>query len=206
MHSSMCFMQDFQWLCDSSANLSGENFLEKQSQWNQLEKREGCMFCHFQWENGCLIFLGMLPLNHFEDLSTEKGNPYHDRFPCVPASNYKFVLNHLSGVLERVLVPGVERLGAWCLHHRSQGIVKHVTSSLSLTQFSHLHNGNEAQPYCLHLVLSIVYTETKEQRLLNKWGIFLYWFLSCNNMTPRAGWKALLGVFIHNCLQPFSLT
>lgn len=32
MHTSMCFMQDFKWLCDSAANLSGENFLEKQSQ------------------------------------------------------------------------------------------------------------------------------------------------------------------------------
>ena len=43
----MCFMRSFKWLSDSSENLSGDHFVEKQSECNQLEKQEGCMFCHF---------------------------------------------------------------------------------------------------------------------------------------------------------------
>lgn len=85
-------MKDFKWLSDSSENLSGDNFMEKQSQWYQLGKQAECMFCHFQWQNGCLIFLGMLPSSHFEDLSAEKENPHSDRFfPSDTAPSFIFL-------------------------------------------------------------------------------------------------------------------
>lgn len=76
----MCFMQNFKWLGDSSENLSGDNFMEKQSQWYQLGEQEGRLLCHFSGRTA-VDFPWHAPHRHFEDLSTEKGNPHSDRSP-----------------------------------------------------------------------------------------------------------------------------
>lgn len=73
-------MQNFKWLGDSSENLSGDNFMEKQSQWYQLGEQEGCLLCHFSGRM-TVDFPWHAPRRHFEDLSTEKGNPRSDRSP-----------------------------------------------------------------------------------------------------------------------------
>ena len=65
----------------------------------------------FQWENGCLIFLGVPSHNHFEDLSAEKGNPHpeasHMFLPSATSSSF----TRLRGA-QRVWAEGPERLAA----------------------------------------------------------------------------------------------
>lgn len=76
----------------------------------------------FQWENGCLIFLGVLPHNHFEDLSAEKGNPHpeasHMFLPSPASSSFTRLSGACRGCAEswRGLQPRLHRSsrGACC--------------------------------------------------------------------------------------------
>lgn len=173
-HASVCFLQNFRWLRDSPANLSGDNFMEKQSQRNQLEKQGGCVICHFSWGSGCLIFLGRLPLSPFEDFSTAKGSCILTGPRVSLPSTARFPFTHPRGA-PRAGWAG--RGKAWSPPPTQLRVPASQSHGLSLLepQFSHLDNGNEAHPLLLHLVLSRVSAETEEVRITQHTGtVFIF--------------------------------
>lgn len=75
----------------------------------------------------------------------------------------------------------------------------HTVSFLE-PQFSHRYNGNEAQAYFLHLVLSGVSTEMEEAKMTQHMGTIFIFVMDCNTMKSREGRKTFLRMFTHECL------
>lgn len=116
----------------------------------------------------------MLPLNHFEGFSTAKGN-------CILTGSHVFLSStvhspffHVGGTCRMCwgqsgkawsLLPPAQLSGyCWASH----------TFSFLKPQFSHRYNGNEAQAYLLHLVLSGVSTKIDEVKMTQHMGDYFY--------------------------------
>lgn len=115
----------------------------------------------------------MLPLNHFEDFSTVKEN-------CILTGSHVFLPStvgspfiHLGGAHRTCRGQGGK---AWSLLPPAQPSgycwASHTVSFLE-PQFSHRYNGNDAQAYLLHLLLSGVSTEMEEVKMTQPMGLFL---------------------------------
>lgn len=165
----MCFMQNFKCLSDSSENLSEDNFMEKQSEWNQLEKQEGGMFCHFLVGKWLLDFGWHGPSYPlWRPLNGEEKSTFWQ----VPTSTSHQSSIHLSSIevehFEHVLVPGVQRQRALPPAHVS--VSEQVTSSSSWgSSFLICIMGMKPSLPSQSSVVRSVQTLMK-QRKLNQWG------------------------------------
>lgn len=121
-----------------------------------------------------MIFLVMLPLNHFEDFSTAKGN-------CVLTGSHMFLP---PTARSSFIHPGGACRTCWGQGGKAWSPLppaplpgycgaSHIVS-FPEPQFSHRYNGTEAQAYLLHLVLSGVSTEMEEVKITQQMGSNFY--------------------------------